>query len=70
MTPDDPGARYGVKRAAGWTGYKAHLTEACEPDMPHLITNVETTSATVDDADMTQAIHQRLAAAGWRPAST
>ena len=60
-SPYDLDARYGVKRGAGWTGYKAHLTETCDPDMPHLIINVETTSATTDDADMTQAIHQRLA---------
>ena len=37
-----------------------HLTETCEPDMPHLITNVETTDATADDVEMTPAIHQRL----------
>ena len=33
-SPYDLDARYGVKRGHGWTGYKAHLTEACEPDMP------------------------------------
>jgi hypothetical protein len=60
-SPYDPDARYGVKRGHGWTGYKVHLSETCEPGMPHLITNVETTSATTDDADMTQVIHQRLA---------
>jgi transposase len=60
-SPYDPDARYGVKRGAGWTGYKVHLTEACEPDLPHLIVNVETTGATADDAEMTQVIHQRLA---------
>jgi transposase len=60
-SPYDPGARYGVKRGAGWTGCKVHLTEACEPDLPHLILNVETTDATAGDAEMTQVIHQRLA---------
>ncbi|MFE7753390.1 IS1182 family transposase [Streptomyces sp. NPDC057428] len=59
-SPYDLDARYGVKRGSGWTGYKAHLTETCEPDAPHLITNVETTDATVDDTEMTQAIHQHL----------
>jgi len=67
-SPYDPDARYGVKRGHGWTGYKAHLTEACEPDMPHLITNVETTSATVEDAEMTPVIHQRLAGRRLAPA--
>jgi hypothetical protein len=36
--------------------------------MPHLITNVETTSATVEDAEMTPVIHQRLAGRGLAPA--
>ncbi len=59
-SPYDLDARYGVKRGSGWTGYKAHLTETCEPDALHLITNVETTDATVDDTEMTQTIHQHL----------
>ena len=67
-SPYDLDARYGVKRGHGWTGYKAHLTEACEPDMPHLITNVETTDATVGDAEMTPVIHQRLACRRLAPA--
>ncbi len=33
-SPYDPDARYGVKRGSGWTGYKAHLTETCDPGMP------------------------------------
>ena len=59
-SPCDPDARYGVKRGSGWTGYKAHLTETCEPGMPRMITNVETTDATTDDVEMTPAIHQHL----------
>ena len=66
-SPYDPDARYGVKRRAGWTGYKVHLTEACEPDLPHLITNVETSDATAGDAEMTQVVHQRLAARRLTP---
>src|SRR4029453_17038524 len=30
-------ARPGVKRGRTWRGYKAHFTETCEPDRPHLI---------------------------------
>lgn len=59
--PGDPGARYGVKRGQGRTGCKAHLTETRDDDAPRLITNVETTSAAVDDAEMTAAVHQRPA---------
>ncbi len=60
-SPYDTDARYGVKRGSGWCGYKVHLSETCEPDAPHLITNVETTDATVNDTEVTATIHQRLA---------
>jgi transposase len=48
-SPHDPEARYGTKRATSWTGYKVHLTESCDPDGPHLITDVQTTPATTPD---------------------
>ena len=59
-SPYDTDAHYGIKRGSGWCGYKVHLSETCEPDAPHLITNVETTNATVNDTEMTAIIHQRL----------
>lgn len=59
-SPHDLDARYCVKRQTCWTGYKAHLTETCDPDRPHLITHVETTLATVPDAQL-PAIHRALA---------
>lgn len=59
-SPHDVEARYSVKRHTSWTGYKAHLTETCDPELPHLITHVETTLATVPDAQL-PAIHQALA---------
>lgn len=59
-SPHDLEARYSVKRQTSWTGYKAHLTETCDVDLPHLITHVETTLATVPDAQL-PAIHQALA---------
>jgi transposase len=65
-SPHDLEARYCVKRQTGWTGYKVHLTEVCDPDMPHLITHVETTLATVPDAQLPQ-IHQALAAKDLLP---
>ena len=33
-SPYDPEARYGKKRDISWTGYKAHLTETCDPETP------------------------------------
>ncbi|MBD2248510.1 hypothetical protein H6G26_34835 [Nostoc sp. FACHB-888] len=44
-----------------WTSYILHLTETCDDDAPHLITNVETTPATTSDVEITQIIHQTLA---------
>ncbi|MEU0634394.1 transposase [Streptomyces sp. NPDC005989] len=44
-----------------------HLTETCEPDAPHLVTNVETTVASVSDMEMTPVIHNELAARGGTP---
>ncbi|MFI8075562.1 transposase [Streptomyces sp. NPDC086033] len=66
-SPYDTDAHYGIKRGTGWCGYKVHLSETCEPDAPHLITNVETTNATVNDTEVTAAIHQHLAGRGLRP---
>jgi transposase len=60
-SPYDPQARYGIKRGAGWRGYKAHLTETCEPDRPHLIVHVATTVATATDVDTVAARHADLA---------
>ena len=60
VSPYDSEARLGVKRETAWTGYKAHLTETCDDDVPHLIIHVETTQATVQDVEMTERIHQAL----------
>jgi hypothetical protein len=61
VTPYDPEARGSKKRDILWDGYKTHLTETCEPDTPHLITNVATTVATVPDSVMSEKIHNGLA---------
>jgi transposase len=61
QSPYDPAARFAQKRTQEWVGYKAHLTETCDEDAPHLIVNVETTVATVPDSNMTATIHAHLA---------
>ena len=66
-SPYDTDAHYGIKRGSGWCGYKVHLSETCEPDAPHLITNVETTNATVNDTEVTATIHQHLAERELKP---
>jgi transposase len=67
-SPYDPQARYGNKRSTTWTGYKVHLTETCEPDLPHLITDVQTTQAQITDSDLTAPIHRALAQRRLLPA--
>lgn len=59
-SPYDHDARYSQKRGMTWIGYKVHLTESCDADLPHLITNVETTTATTSDDAVTERIHEAL----------
>ena len=51
---------FGNKRSLTWTGYKAHLTESCDDETPHLITHVETTYAGTTDTTQTARIHHAL----------
>ena len=80
-SPYDLDARWGAKRDTFWNGYKVHVTETCDTNgnnssdsdgdavpPPQLITNVETTDATVPDNQMTEPIHTRLAGRGLTPA--
>lgn len=51
-SPYDLDARSWVKGQTAWTGDTTHLTEVCDPDRPYLSTRVETTRATVPDAQL------------------
>ena len=68
-SPYDPDARYSTKRETAWVGYKAQLTETCDPacEGPHVITNVETTVATTPDDNMVAVVHQSLERRGLLP---
>lgn len=66
-SPYDPDARLSKKRDTSWVGYKVHLTETCDDDLPHLITHVETTLATQSDSEMVDPIHAALAAKDCLP---
>jgi len=68
QSPFDVEARYSRKRNKEWMGYKVHLTETCDDDRPHLITNVRTTNATEQDFDSVQPIHQALQVRDCLPA--
>jgi hypothetical protein len=63
----DSEARYGIKRGVGWRGDKAHFTETCEPDRPHLIVHVATTVAAANDVDTVAARHADLAGVDLLP---
>ena len=67
QSPYDLETHYSTKRETEWVGYKVHLTETCEADPPHLITNVETTPANVRDHQVLTPIHQPLAAQDLLP---
>lgn len=74
VSPYDLDVRYAEKRGKGWTGYKVHLTETChEPGAgsrrpaPNLITSAATTLAPVADVEMTEPVHDALAARGLPP---
>lgn len=67
-SPFDVQAHRAVKRGMGWTGYKDHYTETCDPDTPHLITDVESTLGPVHDGAVLRGIHARLAARTLTPA--
>jgi transposase len=66
-SPYDVEARYGHKRSTTWVGYKVHLTESCDEERPHLITNVETEESIINDNVSLPKIHQRLAQAELLP---
>lgn len=56
----DVQTRAGRKREHSWVGYKVHITETCDEETPHLITHVETTSATATDEAALEPIHKAL----------
>lgn len=60
-SPYDPQARHSNKHDLSWTGYKVHLTETCDEDLPRLITHVHTTVATTQDVACTAPIQEALA---------
>ncbi len=60
-SPYDPEAGYGRKRTWSWVGYKLHITEVCDSDQPHFITQVETAPAIQPDRQALRPIQQQLA---------
>jgi transposase len=67
-SPHESEARYAEKRGAGWTGYKVHLTETCDQELPRLITQVTMTAATTNDEQVLPQIQTDLQARDCAPA--
>ena len=67
QSPHDPEMHYSTKRGMEWSGYKVHVTEACDDDVAHVITHVRTGPAMLPDMASTGAIHAALAAKGLLP---
>ena len=68
QSPYDPEAHYSTKRQMEWSGYKVHVTETCDADAAHLVTDVMTCPAMQPDMASTADIHKRLADKGLLPA--
>jgi transposase len=77
-SPYDLDARYAEKHGMGWTGYKYHATETVSdpagddpgtgrPELPNLITGVQTTHAAVPDVAVTESVHDSLEESGLLP---
>ena len=63
QSPYDTDARWSTKNHGEitWVGSKAHLTETCDDDLPHLVIDVHTGQATDPDATATTPIGNKLA---------
>src|SRR5262245_42809763 len=59
-SPYDVEAHYARKYTTQWVGYKVHIAETCEDDLPHLITNIDTTPGPTADGAATPQIHAAL----------
>ena len=66
-SPFDPEVRFSIKRQTSWTGYKVHLTETCDDQLPRMITEVKTTLAPLADGQMITPIHESLQAKDLLP---
>ncbi len=60
-SPYDEDVRYGRKRDFDWSGYTVHLSECCDDDLPHLITQGETAPATQQDHHALKTLQAELA---------
>lgn len=60
VSPYDPDARRAQKRDTVWCGYKVHVTETCDAELPEVIVQVKTTLAPRPDVKETLGLQQEL----------
>ncbi|MFI9511218.1 IS1182 family transposase [Nocardia sp. NPDC052566] len=69
VSPYDISARYARRgQVTRWKGFLVHLTETCARNGANVITDVVTTPATTNDAQVLPGIHTRLQRRGQLPA--
>lgn len=66
-SPHDTDSRFSIKKGTQWNGYKLHITETCDDELPRLIVNVETTVATEPDCALISTVHRSLDRKGLLP---
>lgn len=66
-SPYDTEVRYRRRQGIAWVGYITHLSETCDDDSCHLVTNVMTTDARSHEAQCVEGIHDALIAKQLRP---
>ena len=67
-SPYDRDVRYARKRSLAWVGYNVQVTEGCDDDCSHLITDVHTAPASEQDPHALATIQGQLARADVLPA--
>ena len=68
-SPYDLEAHYARKHTTSWIGYKVHISETCEEDLPNLITNVATSAGPISDGDATVPVLESLKKKDLLPAT-
>ena len=68
QSPYDVEARYATKRQTHWVGYKVHVTETCDAELPRVITQITTAAAPASDGGAVEPIHAALAQRQMLPA--
>ncbi len=67
ISPYETDARAGCKGNKTWLGYRTHLTETCEADLPEVIVQVQTTVAPGSVVEQLQPIQHDLLKQGLQP---